>query len=76
MLKGFIPLQVFFFRDTDRITLHVEMLGYSLLRFEQDFFTRPEFHADLGLFPLTDATLTPTPFIMDAREVAVRFASL
>jgi hypothetical protein len=53
-----------FFHDTDRITLIVEMPGYTPLRFEQDFFTQPEFHANLGLFPLTDATLTPTPFIM------------
>jgi hypothetical protein len=53
-----------FFHDTDRITLIVEMPGYTPLRFEQDFFTQPEFHADLGLFPVTDTTLTSTPFIM------------
>lgn len=53
-----------FFHDTDRIVLLVEMPGYTPLRFEQDFFTRPEFHVDLGLFPVTDATLTPTPYIV------------
>ena len=53
-----------FFHDTDRITLFVEASGYVSLRFEQAFFTRPEFHADLSLFPLTGGTLTPTPFIM------------
>ena len=53
-----------FFHDTDRITLIVEMPGYTPLRFEQDFFTQPEFHADLGLFPADDGTFTPTPFIM------------
>ena len=51
-----------FFHDTDRITLVVEMPGYTPLRFEQDFFTRAEFHADLGLFPATDGSnLTPYP---------------
>jgi len=49
-----------FFHDTDRITLIVEAPGYTPLRFEQDFFTRAEFHADLGLFPETG----PTPVIM------------
>jgi hypothetical protein len=53
-----------FFHDTDRITLVVEMSGYTPLRFEQDFFTRPEFHADLGLFPEAGGTLTPTPYIV------------
>jgi hypothetical protein len=53
-----------FFHDTDRITLIVDAPGYASLRFEQDFFTRPEFHADLGLFPLTDGTFTPTPYLM------------
>ena len=52
-----------FFHDTDRITLIVEMPGYTPLRFEQDFFSQPEFHADLGLFPATDGTFTPTPYI-------------
>jgi len=40
-----------FFHDTDRITLFVDAPGYIPLRFEQSFFTRPEFQADLGLFP-------------------------
>jgi len=54
-----------FFHDTDRITLIVEAPGYTPLRFEQAFFTRAEFPADLGLFPVSaDLTLTPTPFIM------------
>ena len=53
-----------FFRDTDHITLLVEAPGYTPLHFEQAFFTRAEFHADLGLFPATDVSLTPTPFIM------------
>lgn len=54
-----------FFHDTDRITLIVEAPGYGPLRFEQTFFTRAEFRADLGLFPPSaDSTLTPTPFIM------------
>jgi hypothetical protein len=53
-----------FFHDTDRITLIVDAPGYTSLRFEQDFFTRPEFHADLGLFPLTYGTFTPTPYLM------------
>lgn len=53
-----------FFHDTDRITLIVEMPGYTPLRFEQDFFTQSEFHADLGLFPAADGTFTPTPYIM------------
>ena len=53
-----------FFRDTDRITLLVEAPGYAPLRSEQAFFTRPELHANLGLFPVTDGTLTPTPSLM------------
>jgi hypothetical protein len=53
-----------FFHDTDRITLLVQMPGYTPLRFEQAFFTQPEFQADLGLFPTTDASLTPIPYIM------------
>lgn len=54
-----------FFHDTDRITLIVEAPGYETLRFEQSFFTRPEFHADLGLFPVSaGATFTPTPYVM------------
>lgn len=53
-----------FFHDTDRIVVLVEMPGYTPLRFEQDFFTRPEFHADLGLFPAAGGTLTPTPFVI------------
>jgi hypothetical protein len=50
-----------FFHDTDRITLIVEAPGFTLLRFEQDFFTRPELHADLGLFPADYLTSTPSP---------------
>ena len=53
-----------FFHDTDRVTLFVEAPGYAPLRFEQDFFTRPEFHADLSLFPAPGSTLTPTPYLM------------
>jgi hypothetical protein len=53
-----------FFHDTDRITLFVEASGYTPLRFEQGFFTRPEFNADLGLFPVSGGTFTPTPYIM------------
>ncbi len=52
-----------FFHDTDRITLLVDAPGYTPLRREQAFFTQPEFHADLGLFP-ADVTLTPTPFVI------------
>ena len=53
-----------FFHDTDRITLVVEMPGYTPLRFEQDFFTRAEFHADLGLFPATDGSNSnPVPHV-------------
>ncbi|MGB8981215.1 MAG: carboxypeptidase-like regulatory domain-containing protein [Anaerolineales bacterium] len=47
-LYSFVPV---FFRDTDRITLFVDAPGYIPLQFEQSFFTRPEFQADLGLFP-------------------------
>jgi hypothetical protein len=51
-----------FFHDTDRITLFVEAPGYANLEFTQSFFTTPEFHADLGLFPApVDGTFTPTP---------------
>jgi hypothetical protein len=54
-----------FFHDTDHITLIVEAPGYTTLRFEQAFFTRAEFSADLGLFPPSaNPTSTPTPFIM------------
>ncbi len=54
-----------FFHDTDRIKLIVEAPGYRPLSFEQTFQTRPELHADLGLFPPGAApTFTPTPFIM------------
>ena len=53
-----------FFHDTDNITLLVEAPSYAPLRFEQAFFTRPEFHADLSLSPLTDSTFTPTPYLM------------
>lgn len=55
-----------FFHDTDRITLLVEAPGYAPLRFEQNFFTQPEFRAELGLFPATDGTVPPvlTPFVM------------
>ncbi len=62
--EGIFSFTGVYFYDTDHITLLVEMPGYTPLRFEQDFFTQPEFHADLGLFPVTDATLTSTPFIM------------
>ncbi|MBI5952181.1 MAG: carboxypeptidase regulatory-like domain-containing protein [Chloroflexi bacterium] len=52
-----------FFHDTDRITLIVEAPGYEPLRFEQSFFTRPDFPADLGLFPPSaGATSTPTAY--------------
>jgi len=50
-----------YFHDTDRITLIVEAPGYVTLEFKQDSFTQPEFHADLGLFPVDAATGTPTP---------------
>ncbi len=53
-----------FFHDTDRITLFVEATGYTPLRFEQSFFTRADFRADLKLFPATGDTPTPTPFLM------------
>lgn len=55
---SFVPV---YFHDTDRITLIVEAPGYAPLRFEEGSFTRPEFHADLGLFPATTASLSPTP---------------
>ena len=53
-----------FFHDTDRITLLVEAPGYTPLRFEieQAFIPPANFRADLGLFPVTDGTQTPTPF--------------
>jgi len=60
-----------FFHDTDTITLLVEAPGYAPLRFEQAFFTRPEFHADLGLFPVTDATIPPTPILMCTPPICV-----
>ncbi len=60
-IYSFVPV---FFHDTDRITLILEAPGYMPLRFEQPFFTQPELHADLGLFPITDASPTPTPFLM------------
>jgi hypothetical protein len=54
-----------FFHDTDRITLIVEKPGYNSLRFEETSFTRPEFHADLGLDPITGGpSSTPTPYIV------------
>jgi hypothetical protein len=53
-----------FFHDTDRIVLTVEAPGYTLLHFEQTFFTRPEFHVNLGLFPVNYSTETPTPLLM------------
>jgi len=53
-----------FFHDTDKITLLVEAPGYMPLRFEQGFFTSPEFNVNLGLFPVTDGSETPTPFVM------------
>jgi hypothetical protein len=51
-----------FFHDTDRIILLVEAPGYTPLRFEESFFTRPEFNANLGLWPVD--YVSPTPFIM------------
>lgn len=59
--NGFYSFDSIFFHDTDRITLLVEAPGYEPLHFEQSFFTRPDFPANLGLFPLTP---TPTPFLM------------
>lgn len=59
-----------FFHDTDHITLFVEAPGYVPLRFEQDFFTWPEFNANLGLFPVTDGTLTSTPIIVMCTQPA------
>lgn len=56
-IYAFAPV---FFHDTDRITLLVEAPGYASLRFEQSFFTRADFQADLGLFPAADETLDPT----------------
>ncbi len=53
-----------FFRDTDRITLLVEAPGYTPWRFEQAISTRADFHFDLGLFPVTDGTFTPTSFLI------------
>ena len=63
---GIYAFTTVFFHDTDRITLIVEAPGYVPLRFEPSYsLTRPEFHADLGLFPsAADGTFTPTPFIM------------
>ena len=60
---GIYVFTTVFFHDTDRITLIVEAPGYLPLRFEPTYsLTRPEFHADLGLFPVsTDGTFTPTP---------------
>jgi hypothetical protein len=60
-IYSFVPV---FFHDTDRITLFVEAPGYAPLHFEQSFFTQPDFHADLGLFPPTGDTPTSTPFLM------------
>lgn len=51
-----------FFHDTDRIILLVEAPGYIPLRFEQSSFTRAEFNADLGLWPV--GYESPTPFVM------------
>lgn len=63
---GIYAFTTVFFHDTDRITLIVEAPGYIPLRFEPtSALTRPEFHADLGLFPVSaEATSTPTPYIM------------
>jgi hypothetical protein len=61
-IYAFTPV---FFHDTDRITLIVEAPGYNPLHFEESPFTRPELHADLGLFPASaGGTFTPTPFLM------------
>lgn len=62
-IYSFTPV---YFHDTDKITLLVEAPGYTPLRFEQAFFTRPEFQANLGLFPESDGIQTPTltPFVM------------
>lgn len=51
-----------FFHDTDRIILLVEAPGYTPLRFEESFFTRPEFNANLGVWPVD--YISPTPFIV------------
>ena len=61
---GMYSFESVFFHDTDRITLLVEAHGYTPLRFEQSFFTQPDFRADLKLFPATDDTPSPTPFLM------------
>jgi len=63
---GIYAFMTVFFHDTDRITLIVEAPGYVPLRFEPSYsLTRPEFHADLGLSPLSaQATFTPTPYLM------------
>jgi hypothetical protein len=52
-----------FFRDTDRITLFVEAPGYAPLRFEvvQALIPPANFRTDLGLFPVINGSLTPTP---------------
>jgi hypothetical protein len=61
---GIYSFDRIFFHDTDRITLFVEATGYTPARFEQSFFTRPAFRADLKLFPATGDTPTPTSFLM------------
>jgi hypothetical protein len=59
--EGVYSFSPVFFHDTDRITLIVEAPGYIPLEFKQEWFAQPEFHADLGLFPVDGATATPTP---------------
>ena len=60
-LYVFLPV---FFHDTDRIILHFTAPGYSELRFEEGPFTRPEVHADVGMFPETYMPHQPTPLLM------------
>ncbi len=55
-----------FFRETDRITLFVETPGYMPLSFDvqQALIPPADFQTNLGLFPLTDGTQTPTPYLL------------
>jgi hypothetical protein len=61
---GIYSFTTIFFHDTDRIVIFVDAPGYAPLRFEQNFFVRPELHADLGLVPLIGETSTPTAYLM------------
>jgi hypothetical protein len=58
---GIYSFSPVFFHDTDRIVLTITAPGYETLEFRQEFFTRAEFHADLGLFPLGGLTATSAP---------------